>query len=154
MISFMNELLTYVNSTHLHGSVDLVASVDDGVVTNVGIIGHDVLGDCIVRLAAVVRSRVRRQVAVAISTGGETGTRGTLRCSRVSSGTRKDNAQEGEQDAQQHGKGLQFVVSVPHVSPQCAGMERKPTAMMDVLVSKGECQVSLLEQSFEYVDKE
>lgn len=92
MISSKNKLFQFVSSTHLHGSVDLVASVDDGIVTKVGIIGHDVVGDCIVRFTVVVGRRVRRQVAEAISTWTETGTRSILRCGRGSSGTGKDHA--------------------------------------------------------------
>lgn len=139
MISFMNELFQYLCSTYLHGSVDLVTSVNDGVVTKVGVIGHDVVGDCILRLAVVVGSRGGRQVAESISTRSETGTRGAIRCSRVSSGTRKDHAHEGEQDAQQHGKGLQLAASVPHVSPQCTVIEGRPTIMVDALVSEDQC---------------
>lgn len=54
MISSVNKLLKSVGSTHLHGSVDLLLGVDDGVATGIGVAGHDELGDCIVWLAPVV----------------------------------------------------------------------------------------------------
>lgn len=54
MVSSVNKLFKSVDSTHLHGSVDLLLGVDDGIVTGIGVAGHDKLGDCIVRLAPVV----------------------------------------------------------------------------------------------------